>query len=58
MGMVGPPQPGGIIRRECLEPLGHSATRTAEGLGVSRQALYSLYVEAVGSRRPWRLIPG
>ncbi len=42
MGMVGPPQPGGIIRRECLEPLGLSVTKAAEGLGVSRQALSEL----------------
>ena len=42
MGMVGTPQPGGIVRRECLEPLGLSGTRAADGLGVSRQALSEL----------------
>ena len=45
MGMVGPPHPGGIVRRECLEPLGLSVTRAAEGLGVSRQALAELVNE-------------
>ncbi len=45
MGMVGPPHPRGIVRRECLEPLGLSVTRAAEGLGVSRQALAELVNE-------------
>ena len=45
MGMVGPPHPGGIVKRECLEPLGLSVTRAAEGLGVSRQALSELVNE-------------
>lgn len=37
-----PPHPGGIIRRQCLEPLGLSVTQAAEGLGVTRQALSDL----------------
>ena len=45
MGMVGPPHPGGIVKRECLEPLGLSVTKAAEGLGVSRQALSELVNE-------------
>ncbi len=45
MGMVAPPHPGGIVRRACLEPLGHSVSRAAEGLGVSRQALSDLVNE-------------
>ena len=45
MAMVDPPHPGGIVRRECLEPLGLSVTRAAEGLGVSRQALSELVNE-------------
>lgn len=39
MGMQNPPHPGGIVRRQFLEPLGLTVTRAAEGLGVTRQAL-------------------
>ena len=45
MAMVNPPHPGGIVKRECLEPLGLSVTKAAEGLGVSRQALSELVNE-------------
>ena len=38
MAMHDPPHPGGIVRRQCLEPLGLTVTRAAEGLGVTRQA--------------------
>lgn len=40
--MKNPPHPGGIVRRQCLEPLGLSVTRAASGLGVTRQALSEL----------------
>ena len=40
--MKSPPHPGGIVRRQCLEPLGLSVTRAASGLGVTRQALSEL----------------
>ena len=39
MAMQDPPHPGGIVRRQCLEPLGLSVTRAAQGLDVTRQAL-------------------
>ena len=42
MAMQNPPHPGGIVRRQCLEPLGLTVTRAAEGLGVTRQALSEL----------------
>ena len=42
MPMSSPPHPGGIVRRQCLEPLGLSVTRAAKGLGVTRQALSDL----------------
>lgn len=42
MAMHAPPHPGGIVRRQCLEPLGLTVTRAAEGLGVTRQALSEL----------------
>ena len=40
--MQNPPHPGGIVRRQCLEPLGLSVTEAAKGLGVTRQALSDL----------------
>ncbi len=45
MAMHNPPHPGGILRRQCLEPLGLSVTEAAEGLGVTRQALSDLVNE-------------
>jgi antitoxin HigA-1 len=42
MPMHNPPHPGGIVRRQCLEPLGLSVTRAAKALGVTRQALSEL----------------
>ena len=48
MAMRSPPHPGGIIRRQCLEPLGLSVTAAAEGLGVTRQALSDLLNEKAG----------
>lgn len=43
-----PPHPGGVVRRQCLEPLSLSVTRAAEGLGVTRQALSHLVNENPG----------
>lgn len=48
MAMHNPPHPGGIAKRQCLEPLGLSVTRAAEGLGVTRQALSDLVNEKAG----------
>ena len=42
MAMHNPPHPGGIVKRQCLEPLGLTVTRAAAGLGVTRQALSEL----------------
>ena len=42
MAMHHPPHPGGIVRRQCLEPLGLTVTRAAKGLGITRQALSDL----------------
>lgn len=42
MAMPNPPHPGEIVRAECLDPLGLTVTRAAEGLGVTRQALSDL----------------
>ena len=48
MPMQNPPHPGEIVRWECLEPLGLTVTRAAEGLGVTRQALSDLVNERAG----------
>jgi addiction module HigA family antidote len=40
--MRNPPHPGGIVRRQCLDPLHLSVTEAAKGLGVTRQALSDL----------------
>ena len=42
MPMHNPPHPGEIVRHECLEPLGLTVTRAAQGLGITRQALSDL----------------
>ena len=45
MPLHNPPHPGGLVRRQCLEPLGLSVTEAAQGLGVTRQALSDLVNE-------------
>ena len=45
MSMKNPPHPGGLIRREIIDPLGLSVSTAAEILGVSRQALSLLLNE-------------
>ena len=45
MPMYTPRHPGGIIRRQCLEPLGLSIEKAAKGLGVSESALSDLVSE-------------
>ncbi len=42
MPMHNPPHPGEIVMWDCLEPLGLTVTRAAQGLGVSRQAMSRL----------------
>ena len=46
--MKNPPHPGGIIRRQCLEPLGLSVTKAAKHIGVTRQSLSELVNEHSG----------
>ena len=45
MTMRNPPHPGGVVKRQCLEPLGLSVARAARGLGVTRHALEDLVNE-------------
>ena len=40
--MHNPPHPGEIIRDLCIDPLGLSVTKAAEGLGVSRKTLSAI----------------
>ncbi len=42
MPMHDPCHPGELVKYECLEPLGLSVTRAAEGLGITPQALSDL----------------
>ena len=48
MAMQNPPHPGGIVKRQRLEPLGLTVTRAAERLGVTRQVLSELVNERAG----------
>ncbi|OFW34553.1 MAG: addiction module antidote protein, HigA family [Acidobacteria bacterium RIFCSPLOWO2_12_FULL_60_22] len=45
MPMKNPPHPGGLIRRQVIQPLGLSVSRAAAVLGVTRQALSLLLNE-------------
>ncbi|MGH9433722.1 MAG: HigA family addiction module antitoxin [Terriglobia bacterium] len=42
MIMKNPPHPGGVVLRECIEPLGLTITDAAEALGVTRNTLSEL----------------
>ncbi len=42
MTMKNPPHPGGVVLRQCIEPLGLSITAAAAALGVTRNTLSEL----------------
>jgi addiction module HigA family antidote len=48
MTMKSPPHPGGLVLRQCIEPLGLTITNAAEALGVSRNTLSELVNEKRG----------
>jgi len=48
MPMKNPPHPGGVVLRECIEPLGLSITDAAAALGVTRTTLSELVNEKRG----------
>lgn len=48
MPMKNPPHPGGVVRRQCIEPLGLTITEAAAALGVSRLTLSELVNEKRG----------
>src|SRR5216684_4055387 len=48
MIMKYPPHPGGVVLRECIEPLGLTITEAAQALGVTRNTLSELVNEKRG----------
>jgi addiction module HigA family antidote len=48
MTMKNPPHPGGVVLRQCIEPLGLSITDAAHALGVTRNTLSELVNEKRG----------
>jgi addiction module HigA family antidote len=42
MAMKNPPHPGGVVLRQCIEPLGLTITQAAAALGVTRTTLSEL----------------
>ena len=42
MPMKNPPHPGGVVLRQCIEPLGLTVTNAAAALGVTRTTLSEL----------------
>jgi addiction module HigA family antidote len=48
MTMKNPPHPGGVVLRQCIEPLDLSITDAAAALGVTRNTLSELVNEKRG----------
>src|ERR1700722_13788611 len=48
MTMKNPPHPGGVVLRQCIEPLGLTITEAAAALGVTRNTLSELVNEKRG----------
>ena len=48
MMMKNPPHPGGLVLRQCIEPLDLTITDAAEALGVTRNTLSELVNEKRG----------
>ncbi len=48
MTMKSPPHPGGVVLRQCIEPLGLTITGAAAALGVTRNTLSELVNEKRG----------
>jgi addiction module HigA family antidote len=46
--MKNPPHPGGLVLRQCIEPLGLTITQAAAALGVTRTTLSELVNEKRG----------
>ena len=48
MAMKNPPHPGGVVLRQCVEPLGLTITEAARALDVTRNTLSELVNERRG----------
>ena len=48
MAIHSPPHPGGILKRQCLEPMGLTVTQAAQTLIVSPEVLLELINERAG----------
>jgi antitoxin HigA-1 len=48
MAMKNPPHPGGLVRRQCIQPLALTITQAAAALGVTRTTLSELVNEKRG----------
>ena len=48
MTMKNPPHPGGVVLRQCIEPLGLTITVAAAALGVTRNTLSEIVNEKRG----------
>ena len=48
MLMHNPPHPGEVVKRQCLQPLGLTVTKAAQGLAVSRNSLSMLLNGRIG----------
>ena len=48
MTVKNPPHPGGVVLRECIEPLGLTTTDAAEALGATHNTLSELVNEKRG----------
>jgi antitoxin HigA-1 len=48
MPMKNPPHPGGVVLRQCIEPLNLTITDAAQALGVTRNTLSELVNEKRG----------
>jgi len=53
MPMKNPPYPGGVVFRQCIEPLGLTITDAADALGVTRNTLSELVNGSAGFPRKW-----
>src|SRR5271165_1884689 len=48
MPMKNPPHPGGVVLRQCIEPLDLTITQAAAALGVTRKTMSELVNEKCG----------
>jgi antitoxin HigA-1 len=54
MPMKNPPHPGGVVLRQCIEPLGLTITGAAAALGERAPLCLNSLTKNAVSRRRWR----